>query len=216
VIKVNLLTAERKVPKKRMVLAFGDGQKLIVGGSLVLVLGGLFIGWRYWTVMRDSSRLDTDIVVAQKEVTRLQSLLEQVQKFEDRKLQLQQRVALIEQLRSDQKGPVHMLDQISRALPAMLWLTDLKQTMVPNEVVIGGRCTTLTGISDFVVNLETSGYFKKSVEIISTTAEPLDKPPGELIKFELRALFQRPGDAERAAEAAKAAAAAAVKAPKAG
>jgi type IV pilus assembly protein PilN len=216
VIKVNLLTAERKVPKKRMVLAFGDGQKLIVGGSLVLVLGGLFIGWRYWTVMRDSSRLDTDIVVAQKEVTRLQSLLEQVQKFEDRKLQLQQRVALIEQLRSDQKGPVHMLDQISRALPAMLWLTDLKQTMVPNEVVIGGRCTTLTGISDFVVNLETSGYFKKSVEIISTTAEPLDKPPGELIKFELRALFQRPGDAEGAAEAARAAAAAAVKAPKAG
>jgi type IV pilus assembly protein PilN len=216
VIKVNLLTAERKVPKKRMVLAFGDGQKLIVGGSLVLVLGGLFIGWRYWTVMRDSSRLDTDIVVAQKEVTRLQSLLEQVQKFEDRKVQLQQRVALIEQLRNDQKGPVHMLDQISRALPAMLWLTDLKQTTVPNEVVIGGRCTTLTGISDFVVALETSGYFKKSVEIISTTAEPLDKPPGELIKFELRALFQRPGDAERAAEAAKAAAAAAVKPPNAG
>jgi type IV pilus assembly protein PilN len=215
-IKVNLLTAERKVPKKRMVLAFGAGQKLIVGASVVLVLFGLFVGWRYWTIMRDSTRLDTDIAVAQKETARLQSLLAQVQKFDDRKVQLQQRVALIEQLRNDQKGPVHMLDQISRALPPMLWLTDLKQTAVPNEVVIGGRCTTLTGISDFVVNLENSGYFKKSVEIISTTAEPLDKPPGELIKFEIKALFQRPGDAARAAEAAKAAAAAAVKPPQAG
>jgi Tfp pilus assembly protein PilN len=208
-IKINLLTAERKVAKKRMVLAFGTGQKLIVAASLVLVLCGLFIGWRYWTITRDSARLDADIVAAQKEVVRLQPLLLQVKTFEERKTQVQQRVALIEQLRTDQKGPVHMLDQISRALPPMLWLTDLKQTAVPNEVVIGGRCTTLTGISDFVVNLEASGYFKKSVEIISTTAEVVDKRPGELIKFELKALFQQPGDAARAAEAAKAAAAAA-------
>ena len=50
-----------------------------------------------------------------------------MQQFEQRKAQLQQRVALIEQLRKSQTGPVHMLDQISRALPPMLWLTELKQ-----------------------------------------------------------------------------------------
>jgi type IV pilus assembly protein PilN len=210
-IKINLLTAERKVAKKRMVLAFGTGQKLTVAASVALVLCGLFIGWRYWTITRDSSRLDTDIAAAQKETARLQSLLAQVQTFEDRKAQLQQRVALIEQLRTDQKGPVHMLDQISRALPPMLWLTDLKQTAVPNEVVIAGRCTTLTGLSDFVGNLEASGYFKRSVEIISTVAEALDAPPGELIKFEIKALFQQPGDAAKGAEASKAAAATAAK-----
>ena len=64
-----------------------------------------------------------------------------------------------------------MLDQISRALPPMLWLTELKQTPVANEVVIDGRCTTLTGLSDFVGNLEASGYFKRSVEIVSSTTE---------------------------------------------
>ena len=57
----------------------------------------------------------------------------QVQQFEQRKAQLQQRVALIEQLRKDQTGPVHMLDQISRALPPMLWLTELKQTATPTR-----------------------------------------------------------------------------------
>ena len=61
---------------------------------------------------------------------------------------------LIEQLRKGQTGPVHMLDQISRALPPMLWLTELKQGADANEVVIDGRCTTLTGLSDFVANLE--------------------------------------------------------------
>ena len=58
---------------------------------------------------------------------------QQVQQFEQRKAQLQQRVALIEQLRKDQTGPVHMLDQISRALPPMLWLTELKQGAAPTR-----------------------------------------------------------------------------------
>jgi Tfp pilus assembly protein PilN len=94
---------------------------------------------------------------------------------------------------------VHMLDQVSRALPPMLWLTELKQNdKVPGEVTIDGRCTTLTGLSDFVTNLEATGYFKKSVEIVSTVAEPMPQANGELIRFSIRAVFQRPGDAKRA------------------
>ena len=77
-------------------------------------------------------------------------MIQQVQQFEQRKAQLQQRVVLIEQLRKGQTGPVHMLDQISRALPQMLWLTELKQTAAPTSS-IDGRCTTLTGLSEFVV-----------------------------------------------------------------
>jgi hypothetical protein len=88
---------------------------------------------------------------------------------------------------------VHMLDQISRALPTMLWLTEVKQNpKTDDEVLIDGRSTTLTALSDFVMNLEASGYFKRSIEIVSTTTEPIPQPPGQLIKFEIRALFQRP------------------------
>ena len=54
------------------------------------------------------------------ETARLHSVIVQVQQFEQQKAQLQQRVTLIEQLRKDQIGPVHMLDQISRALPTIL------------------------------------------------------------------------------------------------
>ena len=88
----------------------------------------LFVGWRYWALPRDSSALDAEIADAQQETTRLHSIIQQVQQFEQQKAQLQQRVVLIEQLRKGQTGPVHMLDQISRALPPMLWLTELKQT----------------------------------------------------------------------------------------
>ena len=34
--------------------------------------------------------------------------------------------------------------------------------------MIDGRCTALTALSDFVANLEATGYFKKSMEILSS------------------------------------------------
>jgi Tfp pilus assembly protein PilN len=88
-----------------------------------------------------------------------------------------------------------MLDQISRALPPMLWLTELKQSLT--DVTIDGKCTTLTGISDFVANLEATGYFQRSIEIVSTTAETGTTPAaGDLVKFSLKAVYQNPSDAK--------------------
>jgi hypothetical protein len=64
------------------------------------------------------------------------------------------------------------------------------------DVIIDGRCLSPIGVSDFVANLEASGYFKRSIEIVSTTSEPMPQPPGELIKFSIKAVFQQPGDAK--------------------
>jgi len=192
-IRINLLAVERATSKKRAA-ALPLGQKLTICCSLILVLAGVFIGWRYSSLSRDSARVDAEIAAAQQETARLHSIIQQVQQFEQRKAQLQQRVVLIEQLRKGQSGPVHMLDQISRSLPSMLWLTELKQ-ISETVVMIEGRSSTITGLSEFVATLEASGYFKRSVEIVSTTTESLPQPPGELIKFVIKAEFQVPGAA---------------------
>ena len=189
-IRINLLAVERKAVKRTG--AFQAGQKITVGCSAVLIVASLFVGWRYWALQQESKRLDMSVADARQETVRLRTIIQQVQAFEQQKAQLEQRVTLIEQLRNSQSGPVHMLDQISRALPPMLWLTQLKQT--DDTVVIDGRCTALTGLSDFVANLEASGYFKKSIEIVSSQTETLPGPPGELVRFSIKAQFQRPGE----------------------
>ena len=199
-IKINLLTVERQRVKKK--LAFDLGQKLIVACSLLLVAAVLFIGWRYWSLDKESKRLDAEIASAEIETARLRTIMTEVQQFEQRSAQLRERVSLIEQLRRDQTGPVHLLDQISRALPPMLWLTDVKQGTNPDEVLIDGRCTTLTGLSDFVGNLEQSGYFKRSVEIVTSQTETLTSPAGELVRFSIRAQFQQPSAAAPVEKAA--------------
>ncbi len=200
-IRINLLAVERDRNKKKAVTLGTTGQKLTIGCSLIVVLALMFMGWRYWTIGHESTQLDAAISAAQQETLRLHSVIQQVQEFEQRKAQLQQRVVLIEQLRKGQTGPVHMLDQISRALPSMLWLTEVKQ--VGPDVVIDGKCTTLTGLTEFVSNLEASGYFKRSVEIVNTTSEAAAPPANELIKFTVRAVFQQPGDAAPARPATK-------------
>ena len=190
-IRINLLAAERERVKKKP--TFQTGQKVTIACSLVLLLTLVIIGWRYMTLTNESKQLDIDIANSQQEATRLHAIIQQVQEFEQRKAQLQQRVVLIEQLRKSQTGPVHMLDQISRSLPPSLWLTTLKQD--DTSITIDGRCTTLTALSDFVANLEATGYFKKSVEIVSSVTETALTPgTPETVKFSVKGVFMTPGE----------------------
>jgi type IV pilus assembly protein PilN len=190
-IRINLLAVERKATR-RAAVTFQSGQKITIACSAVLILGTLFVGWRYWALQQESKRVDREISDAQQETTRLHAIIQQVQQFEQRRTQLQQRVVLIEQLRKSQTGPVHMLDQISRSLPPMLWLTELKQ--VDNSVVIDGKCMAVTSLTDFVANLEASGYFKKSIDIVSSQIEAQTAGQPELVKFSIKAEFQQPAE----------------------
>ena len=149
-------------------------------------MAALGIGWWYWYIQSSSANLDQQIAEAEAERGRLQNVIQQVQQFEAQRAQLQQRVTLIEQLRKGQTGPVHLLDQISRALPDTMWLTTLAQKV--NEVSIVGRCTSLTALSDFVAGLEASNLFERPVEIVDSQVEPpASAGMPELIRFSVRA-----------------------------
>lgn len=198
-IRINLLAVERKPVAAK----FDIAQKLTLGCSLLLVGTAALLGWRYWTLQQDSARLDADIVTAQAETQRLQSVLQQVAEFEKQRVQLQQRVALIEELRKGQSGPVHLLDEVSRAMPERLWLTQM-QNQETGDVRVEGRTTSLTALSDFVGNLEASGYFIRPVEIVDSQVETQrDANAGtasDVVTFTVRAQFAIPGMSPPAAE----------------
>ncbi len=167
-IRINLLGTERK-QAARKAPAFDVGQRLTVACSLILVAAVVGIGWWYWSLDNQVKQLDAEIMTRQQEAARLQSLLVEVQKFEAQRAQLQQRVQLIEQLRSGQSIPVQLLDHVSRSLPDMMWLTDMTQE--GDAVTIDGRSTTLIGLSDFVGNLGNSTLLKKPIEIVKSQVE---------------------------------------------
>jgi type IV pilus assembly protein PilN len=186
-IRINLLAVEREQKKRPSLLAT---QKVAIAGSAILAAAALFLGWRFVSLRQESARVDAEIRAAQLETQRLRTVLQDVQNFETRKQQLQQRVALIEELRKGQSGPVRMLDEISRALPDRLWLTTLAQDTT--GVKLDGRTTSLTALSDFVGNLENSGYFARPVEILDSQVEN-NQGAGDVVRFSVKAQFQLPG-----------------------
>ena len=189
-IRINLLAAERRRAQsapKGLLLA----QKMTVIGSLILVLAALGLGWRYWALGQTAATTERRLNEARREEQRLAGILKQVAEFDARREQLQQRATLIDELRRGQSAPVHMIDQISRALPEMTWLTEMRQEGF--DVTIQGRCLSLTSLSDFVGNLEASRYFKRPVEILSSEVVTGQQGAPDTIQFSIRGSFQMAG-----------------------
>jgi len=187
-IRINLLAVDRERTKRTGAL-IPSAHRVTIAATLIVLVTFLGVGWWFLSLRQTSSRLDSDIAKGEVETQQLRSVLAQVQKFEARKAQLQQRVSLIEQLRRGQTGPVHLLDEISKALPDRLWLTEMSQK--GDDFVISGMTTSLTGLSDFVANLEASTWFKKPVDIVDSQVMA-DAKNGDIYKFSIKATFNNP------------------------
>jgi type IV pilus assembly protein PilN len=186
-IRINLLAVERG-PVKRAAL-IPAAHRVTIAAGLVLLLTVLGIGGWFWSLRRTSQQVDDDITRAETEIVQMRSVLVQVQKFEAQRAQLQQRVTLIEQLRRGQTAPVHVIDEIAKALPERTWLSEMVQK--GSDVTLAGMTTSNMGVSDFVANLEASGWFKKPVDIIGTQTDS-DPKTGDLVKFEIRGTVNNP------------------------
>jgi type IV pilus assembly protein PilN len=194
-IRINLIAGDRDRARRR---AFGAGfgveatqQKTTLACAAILIVTGLVAGLWFWSLVSRGHRIEAEIVTSQKETARLRELIQQVQAYEARRAQLQMRVTLIEDLSQGREGPVHMLDEISRAVPSLLWLTEVKQQ--GGDLLITGKCTSLTALSDFADNLKASGYFKP-VEILESQAEQGQPGGGPVTnKFSIKASFVKPG-----------------------
>jgi type IV pilus assembly protein PilN len=198
-IRINLLSVEKPIaatassgPKFSLNLSDKAGP---IAALFVLAGCSGYIALDYLRLQQQDAALHQELIAARAEKARLQPVLREIERFEAQKRDLQQRVNLIEELRQNQVGPVHMLDQISRSLPDRLWLLEMKQTA--NDITLDGKTSTLSSLADFVANLEASGYFAKPVEI--TNSEEEKAGDTDLIKFTVKATFEMPGTKKPAA-----------------
>jgi Tfp pilus assembly protein PilN len=203
-IRVNLLAPERPTgAKKKAAVPVGGGGApggfqayllltLFVGGAAFLCAAGW---WLKTTQIRD---LDREIANLRKREQDLKAIKVQVDQFQAKKTLLENKVNLIERLKAEQKGPVHMLDEISKALPDFVWLTDMNQSGV--AITFKGQSNSLTAVADFISNLQRSGWFPQ----VDLTGSTEDK---SIVTFDLGGQFKNPEVAAKEKEAAARAAA---------
>jgi type IV pilus assembly protein PilN len=204
-IRINLLSPERAAKKKTTVgagpaLPSGGGVQsylflFLFAGLAAVACGGLW--WYQSNILKD---LDKRIAADTKRRQDLQAIEQQVLSFQRKKATLENKVAVIEMLRAAQKSPVHMLDEISKALPDYVWLSSMDETR--GTVVFGGQSNSLAAVADFISQLQTSGWFPL-VDLVSSEEK------SALVSFSLRANFKDPEVEAKQKVAAEAAAAAA-------
>ncbi|MEQ1760568.1 MAG: PilN domain-containing protein [Vicinamibacterales bacterium] len=193
-IRINLLGQARA--KRSPALTFLDpSQRVPLGAVAIVALAASGVGGWFWMLDGTSKRIDADTITAERRVEELKPVLNELKVLEERGQQLQQRVALIQQLRGGQQVPVQLLDAVSRAVPESLWLTDMTEDK--NEMTIQGRSSTLIALSDFVGNLGSTGVLQKPVEIVSSQVETIQPVNGqgvaaEVIKFTVKAAVTQP------------------------
>ena len=161
-IRVNLLTEAKAAAARRKAPILPTGAKL----NNVLFFGGLALGALYILVMglvltSRRSQLEDEIVKARLEADRLKSIIEEVKEYEDKKTSLEAKIQLINNLKTNQKGPVRLMDEISHALPDLVWLTNLDYS--GDQITMKGKTQSPNAVATYLENLKKSPFFAEPV-----------------------------------------------------
>jgi type IV pilus assembly protein PilN len=180
-IKINLVREGRAVrgagagASPAAAAAVGGGGASI-NNVMVIALAALGVlaaaGYWFWQ-KRELSHRQEVVRQRQTEATKLETIIREVENYQKRKDSLQQRIDLINQLKQNQKGPVRIMDQISRDLPDLVWLDKL--SIDGQKITLNGRGLNANAIANFVENIKKDPFFEEPTvgAVTQVSAEPL-------------------------------------------
>jgi type IV pilus assembly protein PilN len=176
-IRINLLPV-RELKKQALLRQ----QLYLFCAVIVVVLLGVGLVWMM--DMRAVAKLEAQKAALRVELERLKPLVEQVNALEQRETFLNSRIETIQRLRSNQRGPVHVLDELSRNLPEQAWLETIDEG--GGVYKVAGYALTNFAVADLLRNLQRSREFA-GVDLVSS--EQVVIATREIKKFIIQ--FQR-------------------------
>jgi Tfp pilus assembly protein PilN len=159
VIKVNLLREQAPRTKKAVAAVTPTVSRsgLVFVAIFVVVAAGMAAAWFYYNhqiqvLTGQQSRL-------RAENARVQQWKKEIAEFEKVKQLLEKRIAVIEQLKQSQTGPVRLLNTLIQSTPKddSVWLTLVDQKA--DRVQVTGYILQSESLPDFMNNLLATGYF---------------------------------------------------------
>jgi Tfp pilus assembly protein PilN len=201
-IEVNLLPSGKRRAARRPRRAFtlprvGGLPKdrwTLVSGLVVLALV-VAAGFLYFTTGGERGDRIVAVDRAASDSARYADLIEKNAVLIARRDSIAQRVAIIQEIDGDRYVWPHIMDEVARALPDQLWLTNLFQVSRGDDLRfrIFGRAGNNTALTQFMDNLSSS-LFIRNVTLISTeqVIETAAQASRVVHSFQLEALFDRP------------------------
>jgi type IV pilus assembly protein PilN len=178
-IKINLLSEGKRpaaVRKAKGPSTLGAGKD--IGQWLVgvgVLIGVLAVAAAWWVQSKKVEAKEAEVAAAQREVEQMASVIKEVEDYKGKKAELERKIGIINDLKANQRGPVRVMDYVSRALPELLWLDRMKMTSASIE--IEGRAFNTNAVANFIENLD------KVPEFDEPTLKSTEQQTGGVYKF---------------------------------
>jgi type IV pilus assembly protein PilN len=157
-VKINLFPKKSKPP----ITLIRDSIILLATVlAVILIIGQFSMG-----LSRKLDRLKDDKVRVEKGIAATKKKIKNINQYKKKIKDINRKIAVINELKDKQTGPVILFKDLSMATPEQLWLTSLKNTST--SIKLDGMAFTPNTVSEFMQNLSKSPYFTK-VELNNIT-----------------------------------------------
>jgi len=160
-IKINLVAeapqaaaARRKRPQVSLGARQGDIILLSILGLAALITGG-----HYFLLHSKQEHVKQVEAARKRERDELQVFIQKVQELERKRADLKHKIDVINGLKDNQRGPVRIMDEVSRALPDLVWLERL--TLSGDTLTLVGRAMDENNVANYISNLDASPFFQE-------------------------------------------------------
>lgn len=169
-IKINLLPVRAAQKKEKL-----REQIIVAIVILTVVLLGCITA--YTTVMAKIIQKTTEISNQEQEIAKLDKIIGEVGRVKKLQEELQGKLDVLDRLKQGKSGPVHLLDELSKALPEKLWIDSFKESA--GRIDISGTGLNEETVALFLRQLEDSPYYRnvelQVIEQISTQSVKLHR-----------------------------------------
>ena len=172
-IRINLL------PIKELQAEVTRRRDLVIGSVALGLVAVLLLGtylFHFYQVMK----LEKDLAGLRAEILALNSKVKEVADLQVKIKDLRGKQTIIEELKRKKTGPVRIMASLSRATPASLWLTELRES--GGSVTMNGLAVDNETVADFMTSLAASKDFSH-IELVET----IQGASAGLKKFSIRA-----------------------------
>jgi Tfp pilus assembly protein PilN len=206
VIEINLLPRgdARRVPARRAAASTSralpklpalGGDPWIVGLSAVGVLLLLVFAFGFWRTGARQSALRAQIEEEVADSVRLSSAIQLAETLRARQDTIAQKIAVIRQVDERRYVWPHVMDEISKSVPAFTWLTRLNSTEARDSSATGpsltleGNAGSTQALTRLMKNLEASPYLR---DVTLVTSAQATEEGRSFQRFTLEARYERP------------------------
>ena len=160
-IKINLVAetpaaAATQAARPQFSLGAKQGDIILL---IVLALACIVVGTQWYLLTSKRAELRQVEQQRRRERDELLQYIKKVEELEAKREALRHKIGVIEELKRNQRGPVKIMDEVSKALPELVWLTKL--TLKGNELLLDGNAMDENAVANFISNIDDSPYFEE-------------------------------------------------------